>query len=170
MKTPLRDLRRRLALIVILYFFLGGASQKLVPGVDEIFPFTGWSLFSKVPSLETRYSILIRRHEGRRLDPPVSFLQAPGSMVKGNRYIARKLIQRLGQAHDRGKAEEFGELRRLLEQNYLEGKVRYELLFERYQPLEKWKTGESRETRSLGRFDTGEKGEVPDRHENQEPR
>ena len=159
MKTPLRDLRRRLLLIVILYFFLGGASQKLVPGVDEIFPFTGWSLFSKVPSLENRYSIVIRRHEGQRLDPPVSFLQAPETMVTGNRYIARKLIQRLGQAHDRGKAEELGELRKLLEQNYLRGSVRYELLFERYEPLEKWKTGQSRETRSLGRFASGETSE-----------
>ena len=158
--SPLRRLQRRLALIVILYFFLGGASQKLVPGVDEIFPFFGWSLFSKVPSQERTYSIVIRRHEGRQLDPPVAFLQAPGSIVTGNRYIARKLIQSLGRAHDRGEAEETARLRELLEHNYLQGKVRYELVFERYQPLEKWQTGGSLESRSLARFDTGEPDEV----------
>lgn len=154
--TSLRDLRRRLALIVIGYCFLGAASQKLVPGVDEIFPFFGWSLFSKVPNLEGRYWIAIDRHDGQPVDPPVSFLTAPDSMVTGNRFIARKLIQRLGRAHDKSRAEEVERLRQLLEHNYLKGRVHYELLFERYQPLEKWKTGQSREKRSLASFDTGD--------------
>lgn len=159
--TPLRRLHRRLVWIVVLYFFLGAASQKLVPGVDEIFPFSGWSLFSKVPSQERTYSIVIHRHEGRPLDPPAAFLQAPGTMVTGNRYIARKLIQRIGQAHDRGRLEEREQLRRLLEENYFPGSVRYELLFERYRPLDKWKTGASLERRSLAHFATGEPSEGP---------
>lgn len=162
--TPLRRLHRRLLLIVTAYCFLGAASQKLVPGVDEIFPFFGWSLFSKVPNLESRYSVVIDQHDGRPVDPPVSFLQAPGSIVIGNRFIARKLIQRLGRAHDKGETEEVERLRQLLEHNYLQGRVHYELLFERYQPLQKWKTGESREKRSLASFDTG------DSSEGQEPR
>ncbi len=157
--TPLRRLHRRLVLIVVLYFFLGAASQKLVPGVDEIFPFSGWSLFSKVPSQERTYSIVIHQHDGQPLDPPVAFLQAPGSIVTGNRYIARKLIQSLGRAHDRGEAEKVEHFRELLEPNYLRGEVRYELLFERYRPLEKWKSGASLEQRSLARFATGEPGE-----------
>lgn len=152
--TPLRSLRRRLALVVIAYFFLGVASQKLVPGVDEIFPFFGWSLFSKVPSLESGYSITIHRHDGRPLDPPVSFLQAPGSIVIGNRYIARKVIQRLGRAHDRGDVEGARRLRSLLERTHLRGSVRYELVFESYPPLEKWRTGQSTERRSIASFDT----------------
>ena len=154
--SPLRRLRRRLILIVIVYCFAGAASQKLVPGVDEIFPFFGWSLFSKVPNLDSRYWIVIDRHDGRQVEPPVAFLQAPESIVTGNRYIARKVIQRLGRAHDAGEAEEVERLRRLLERNYLKGRVHYELLFERYRPLEKWKTGESRERRSLASFDSGD--------------
>lgn len=152
---PLRDLRRRLAILIVAYCILGAASQKLVPGVDEIFPFSGWSLFSKVPHTETRYSVLILRHDGRPVDPPVSLLQAPGTMVTGNRYTARKLIQRLGRAHDRGEAAEVARLRALLEGTHLQGRVRYELRFERYRPLEKWRTGANDESRSLAKLRSG---------------
>lgn len=141
--------------MVIAYCILGAASQKLVPGVDEIFPFSGWSLFSKVPHLESRYSIVIDRHQEAPVDPPVSLLQAPGSMVTGNRYIARKLIQRLGRALDRGEVEEAARLRQLLEHTHLRGRLHYQLRYERYEPLEKWKTGHSRESRVLAAFDTG---------------
>ena len=130
-----------------------------MPGVDEIFPFFGWSLFSKVPNLESRYWIVIDRHDGRPVEPPVSFLQAPESIVTGNRWVARKVIQRLGRAVDDGRTEDVEGLRRLLEHNYLKGRVRYELLFERYQPLDKWKTGESRERRRLASFDSGDSNE-----------
>jgi hypothetical protein len=108
-----------------------------------------------VPNQESRYAIVLLRHSGSKLDPPVRFLQAPASMVVGNRFLARKLIQRMGRAHDRGETQEFERLREQLERNYLDGAVRYELLFERYEPLTRWKSGESTETRSLGRFDFG---------------
>ena len=153
--TPLRDLRRRLALVVIAYCLLGAASQKLVPGVDEIFPFSGWSLFSKVPDLESKYSVLIERHDGQSVEPPVSLLQAPAAMVTGNRFTARKLIQRLGRAHDRGQAAEVARLRAVLEGTHLQGSMQYQLRFERYEPLEKWRSGHNREQRELGRFEKG---------------
>lgn len=158
--TSLRRLRRRLVLILVVYFFAGAASQKLIPWVDEVFPFTGWSLFSKVPNLDSRYSILIDRHGRRALAPPVPFLQAPDSMVTGNRYLARKVIQRLGRAYDEGEREEAERLRQLLEHDYLIGTAHYELVFERYQPLEKWRTGANRERRSLASFDSGNPGEA----------
>ena len=153
--TSLRTLRRRLVLLLVVYFFAGGASQKLVPGVDEIFPFFGWSLFSKVPNDESRYWIAIDRHDDRPVEPPVSFLHAPESIVGGNRWVGRKVIQRLGRAVDKGRTEEAADLRRLLEKSYLKGRVGYELLFERYEPLEKWKTGKSQETRRLASFESG---------------
>jgi hypothetical protein len=153
--SPLHRLRRRLLLLLVVYFFAGAASQKLIPGVDEIFPLAGWSLFSKVPDLEDRYSLLIEEHQGRRLDPPVAFLQAPESMVAGNRYLGRKVVESLGRACDRGETAEVATLRRLLEHDYLRGSARYELIFERYEPLEKWKTGESRERRSVATFSSG---------------
>jgi len=139
-------------MILILYFFVGNVSQKMVPGVDEIFPFFGWSLFSQVPNLASRYSILIHEHDGRELDPPVAFLRAPDSIVAGNRYIADKVVKALGRALDRGEAAEAERQRRLLEHNYLVGRVRYELVFESFDPLERWRTGDSRERRSVGEF------------------
>jgi len=152
----LRRLRRGLALLVVVYFFAGGASQKLIPGVDEILPFYGWSLFSKVPNEDNRYVLLVRRHEGRPLEPPVPFMQAPPEIVAGNRFIGRKVIQRLGRALDDGDAERVAEHRRLLEESYLRGRVRYQVVYERYEPLAKWRTGEDLERRSLGRFRSGE--------------
>ena len=152
----LRRLRWRLAILLVVYFFAGAASQKLIPGVDEIIPFYGWSLFSKVPNDDSRFVLLIESHRGKQLEPPVSFLRAPGTMVAGNRYIGRKVIQRLGRAVERGKTARVEELRRLLEGNYLQGRVRYELVYERYDPIEKWRTGADLERRSVGRFTTGE--------------
>jgi len=152
----LRRLRRRLAILIVVYFFAGAASQKLIPGVDEIIPLYGWSLFSKVPNDDSRYVLLIHGHGANSLEPPVSFLRAPGSLVAGNRYIGRKVVQRLGRAVERGKTARVEELRRLLEGHYLRGRVRYELVFERYDPIEKWRTGADLERRSVGEFTTGE--------------
>ena len=59
----LRRQRRRLTCLIVVYFFFGAASQKLVPGVGEIFPFYGWSLFSKVPNRDSRYTVLLHAHE-----------------------------------------------------------------------------------------------------------
>lgn len=151
----LRRLRRRLALLVVVYFFAGGASQKLIPGVDEILPFYGWSLFSKVPNEDSRYVLLVRRHEGRQLEPPVPFMQAPPEIVAGNRFIGRKVIQRLGRAVEEGDEDRVAEHRRLLEESFLHGRVRYQIVFERYDPLEKWRSGAALERRSLGRFRSG---------------
>ena len=153
---PLRRWRSRLILLLVVYFFAGTASQKVVPGVDEIFPFFGWSLFSKVPDEGRHYTLLIYRQDGRKIAPPAPFLVAPESLVTGNRYTARKVIQHLGQAFDRDQGERVEELRRLLEANHLTGrKVRYELIHERYQPLEMWRTGESLERRVLTVFVKG---------------
>ncbi len=154
--APLRLLRRRLSLLILIYFFAGSASQKLIPGVDEIFPFFGWSLFSKVPNLDQRYDLLLEAQSGSSEEAAISFFHAPGSLVTGNRYIGRKVIQKLGKAHDRGEAQQVRELRALLEQNYLLGKPRYRLVFESYHPLEKWRTGENLERRQLAIFESGE--------------
>ncbi|HSS49594.1 MAG TPA: hypothetical protein VLX28_11680 [Thermoanaerobaculia bacterium] len=152
----MRWLRGRLALLVLVYFFAGAASQKLVPGVDEIIPLYGWSLFSKVPNEESRYTLLVHRQRTQVFDPPISFLHAPETIVFGNRYVGRKVIQRLGRAVERHQADKVEELRRLLEENYLSERLGYELVFERYDPIQKWKTGANLEERSLGRFRSGE--------------
>jgi len=124
--------------------------------VDEIIPFYGWSLFSKVPNDDSRYVLLIHGQGRRSLDPPVSFLRAPATLVAGNRYTGRKVIQHLGRAVERGNAARVGTLRRLLESNYLQGRVRYELVFERYDPIEKWRSGTDLERHSVGEFTSGE--------------
>ncbi|HVR96710.1 MAG TPA: hypothetical protein VMW27_08860 [Thermoanaerobaculia bacterium] len=154
--SGLRRLRRQLAILILVYCFAGAASQKLVPGVDEIIPFYGWSLFSKVPNEDSRYTLLILRHKRRKLKPPVSFMHAPDTIVTGNRYTGRKVIQRLGKAVERGDKARAADLRHLLETSYLNGRVHYELVFERYDAVQKWKTGADLEKRSLGRFTSGE--------------
>ncbi|MCB1035451.1 MAG: hypothetical protein KDD47_16630 [Acidobacteria bacterium] len=157
----LRRLHRRLLWVLVVYFFAGSASQKLIPGVDEIFPFFGWSLFSKVPAEQTTYSVTVLQQRGRVLDPPADFLAAPDSVVKGNRFIGRKVIQKLGHARERGRTEEVERLSRLLEENYFHGSVRYELALERYEPLARWRRGENLEVRSLGFFGEAEAAPAP---------
>lgn len=152
----LRRLRWQLILLVVVYFFAGAASQKLLPGIDEIIPLYGWSLFSKVPNEDSRFVLLIHRQKKRNFKPPVPFLHAPETLVTGNRYVGRKVIQRLGRAIEKGQADKVRDLRLLLEQSYLVGRVRYELVFERYDPVQKWKTGVNLESRSLGEFASGE--------------
>ncbi len=152
--SPLRRLRRRLVVVLIVYCVGGAVSQKLLPGVDEIIPFFGWSLFSRVPPVGSRYELMIHRHQGRAVAPPAAFLRAPERMVKGDRYLAHKVIAKLGAALDEGDGAEAERLRRLLERNYLAGAVEYEVVFESYDPLVKWRTGESLERRGLGRFAT----------------
>lgn len=150
----LRKLQKRLALIVIVYFFAGSASQKLMPfDIDEVFPFFGWSLFTKVPNEEVTYTLRIDEHDGVA-QPGISFLRAPGNMVVGDRYIARKVIQHLGKATFRGETEEVLRQRQLLEDTWLRGQVRYRLVREVYDPLLKWRTGENREESVLATFES----------------
>ena len=156
-RKALRCLQCRLVWLLVFYFVAGSVSQKLIPGVDEIFPFYGWSLFSKVPAEGRTYTLRIDQHSGRKVAPPVDFPKAPGTMVQGNRYIGRKLIQKLGRALDRGEQAEADRLRTLLENNYLRGELGYAIFFERYDPLEKWRSGESLEERGVARFETGKK-------------
>lgn len=150
----LRILRRRLVLIVVIYFFAGSISQKMIPGVDEIFPFFGWSLFSQVPNVDRRYEVLISAHGSRKIEPPLAYLKADSALVKGNKHIGRKLIQQLGGALERGESGEAMRLKRLLERNYLRENVRYEVVIENYDPLEKWRTGQATNVRSLGAFES----------------
>lgn len=151
---PLRKLQRRLVWVLVVYLLGGTISQKLVPGVDEIFPFFGWSLFSRIPALDSRYELVIHSHNRNRFEPAETFLLAPPRVVSGDRNIGRKLIQSLGEAREDGDAEEFERLRALLESNYLLGRVEYELVFESYDPLVKWRTGEVTERRSLATLRT----------------
>ncbi len=144
--------RRVLIALLIAYFVAGTVSQKLVPGVDEVFPFFGWSLFSRVPATETRYTVRIEVHEGRRLDPPVAYSRAPAAIVTGNPAIARKVIQRLGRAAEAGDVEEVVRLRRTLERNYLQGSVEYTLSLDHYEPLKMWTSGEAETSRLLDRY------------------
>ncbi len=141
-------------LVVVVYFFAGSISQKMIPGVDEIFPFFAWSLFSQVPNVDRRYEVLITGQGGREIEPPMAYLKADSALVTGNEHIGRKLIQQLGGALERGEASEALRLRRLLERNYLAKRVRYEVVVEDYQPLEKWRTGRPVNVRSMGVFES----------------
>ena len=130
----LRRLRWRLALLVVVYFFaLGAASQELLPDIDEIIPLYGWSLFSKVPTRTAGRRRESLRQRKRMFHPPVPFLHAPETLDTGNRYIGRKVIQWLGRAVERGEADKV-RIPATPRTELPGSRVRYELVFERYDP------------------------------------
>ncbi len=146
----LKRIRNGIVLMLAVYFVAGSISQKMLPGVDEIFPFFGWSLFSRVPNTATRYEVIVSRHNRQDVDPPEPYLKARLELVKGSRHLGRKVIQLLGTALEEGDRKRADELQRLFEGSYLAGHdVRYEVVWESYDPLEKWRTGKSLERRSI---------------------
>ena len=156
--SGLRRLRRQLVACLVAYFVLGSISQKLLPGVDEIMPFFGWSLFTRVPNVDERYEVYIEQHAGRELEPAIPYLRASPQLAPGNPHLGRKLIQRLGRAAQDGNPGEIESLRRLFEDTYLAHPVRYRVVRERYEPLEKWQRGKALEEQLLATYSTGDGG------------
>ena len=143
-------------------FFAATAAAYLVIAVagravrsDEFFPFASWSLFSKVPNEVRDYTVRIVAVNGQTLDRPVDFensreLFGPAAASHG----ARMIIQRIGEAANRADASATTRARASFESLHLREHrpVRYELVERRYDPIERWRDGKFRSTRTMGTF------------------
>lgn len=135
-----RNLRAGVTLFFIAYFG-GGLATELVPGGREVFPVFSWFLFTKTPNVRAQYGLLVREAGGRELNPPRLYEEADGFVSAPRAIAAQTLFQEIGAALKQGNESEVRRLRRLLEATYLPLPARYDLVWVRYDPMVRWKTG-----------------------------
>jgi hypothetical protein len=127
------------AIFLAALLVIGYAALPL-PG-NELFPFYSWSMFSKVPSEQNAYVVVIHEVGGKPLSPAKEFQEASGLVNSPQSVVAHQVIQKLGLAYRKGNAKEQTEVRKLFEKNYLSIGTRYELASMNYDPLTRWKSG-----------------------------
>ena len=138
---------------LIVYFVIGFLTRYIPKG--EVFPFFSWKLFDSIPNTSTEYGVLVSIYNGKSFQPPRLFKDAKGIIPQYDSIQARNIIQNMGKAHVKAQIEERERLRRLFEKNFLKLPARYQLIRMRYNPLQRWKNGES-QTQYLQIFTAGE--------------
>lgn len=135
---------RNLRAGVTLFFvacFCGGLATELIPGGREVFPVFSWFLFTKTPNVRAQFGLLVREAGGREVKPARLYEEADGFVAAPRAIAAQALIQEIGKAWKQGNESEVSRLRRLLEATYLPTPARYDLVWVRYDPIKRWKTG-----------------------------
>ncbi len=151
-----RILQRGLFWLLALYF-AAGLSMKQVVGRGEIYPVFSWALFAKVPNERTVFALRIFAYDGAPLESDFFYEEAEGIVPEPHSIAAQHAIRRLGAAATRGTKEEEAEARRLLERLYLKTDMRYEIVRVRYEPRNRWRTGE-REIELIRSYSTVDEG------------
>lgn len=152
--SSLYNLRNKLTIILIVYFIVSIGSE--IKNQKEFFPFFSWFLFSDVPNTINQYNLIVHENNGQKLNPPLPFAQTNKFTNSDELVKTRKLISKIGENYVKGNQEEVKKLRFELERRIFDQEnVQYELVSERYNPIEKWQTGRVK-TKSLTFFRTGE--------------
>jgi hypothetical protein len=144
-----RILRVWVALFLAGYFALGLATV-LLPQ-QEVFPVYSWFLFPLVPGQQTRYALQLQEAHGQRLTGPLLYQDAEGYVANPHSVTVDELVQQLGLAVERGRADDQQRLRQVLEKNHLPSPCRYELVAIMFDPLVRWRTGRY-EVRPLAQY------------------
>jgi hypothetical protein len=165
--------RTNITLVVALLVYLAlVVDRERVAGREEIYPASGWSLFSKVPNEVSDFAVRVASVRGGRLDVPV-FLEEAKQLYPAawSSHAAHNTIQTLGKAIEAGDADAVAHTRSMLERLYLNARapVTYDIVARRYDPLERFRTARPalfrfaaspksahfRETRTLATFSSG---------------
>ena len=130
-----------------LYFFAGiflgrtGPKGAYYPFIDT------WALFAVVPVNTSHYTLKIHSLDGQNFDPPRPLETMPEYSNRRNWYNIKRLVINMGKAKEAGDEALSEQYRQTLEANYMWNScVSYTLVKHRYQPLERWETGEYQET------------------------
>jgi hypothetical protein len=121
----------------------------------ETFPLFAYNLFDVVPNVRDLCVILIHEVDGRVIVPARPYAQVRERFAAPAISTSLDIVaDRLAHAVASGSPNAV-DLRRIVEDNWLRapGRVRYELVLERMDPLEFRRTGRIREIRSLGMFE-----------------
>ncbi|PZD74015.1 hypothetical protein C1752_01762 [Acaryochloris thomasi RCC1774] len=98
--------------------------------------------------------MIVYEHNGKGIHPPVTFNKAPDSIAPSRDINAVVVIQKMGKSYLKDDSAGFERFQNLFEKNYLKGEVKYELISETYNPVDKYKSGESK-VRHLDYFVSG---------------
>lgn len=102
----------------------------------QVFPFSEWDLFSRIPNISYVYEIRVKKYNDKILPVPKNLSELEPSLSPGETHILFFLTQFFGQSLTAGKQEGEKEYRRLLEVNHLYNVDEYELVLLTYNPLE----------------------------------
>ena len=150
----LRSLYRSILALLVGYAVLSTVGSFAIGGPrthpsKELFPFFTWSLFSWVPDTRHLYVVEVMRIDGNALLPPKDLREI--AAFDGESTLAYKATQELGRSRGRNES-----LRQTFEARYLKNRdVEYRLVRKTYNPLERWRSGEARETEVIAEFASG---------------
>jgi hypothetical protein len=129
-------------LCLAAYFLVGYARIRTTDWV----PFSSWALFVFVPNEPVAYGVKLRAAGDRVFDPPLDFRQADGIVAAPHDIVSAFLIDKLGFALEKGDSASVEGYRALLEANALGKTTRWDLVRLKYDPVDRWKTGNAAES------------------------
>ena len=118
-----------------------------------------WNLYSGVPArIQSDFSVLVHSIGGQEIMPAPYLDDTPGlvfgRLIDYNHSLVHD-VMRLGQAIDAGQKDAVRKEREKLEANFLKDQIVYELVHIRFNPIDRWKTGQLISTESLATFTSG---------------
>jgi len=128
------------ALFLAGYFVIGFASYGL-PN-KELFPIFSWLLFAATPGERTAYALRIHSAAGTDFEEPVPHTEALFLMLNATGVSAHNQIQRFGEVFESGDPAAIRDQRAIVEGMFSTQPVRYELVRQVFDPVERWKDHE----------------------------
>ncbi len=148
--------RRFIIFLWVGYAVLAVGSKSYLKATDdpavEVFPFFTWSLFSKVQDPREEFAIEVEMLDGQQFAPPVDVLElaVPRGLFRETPIAVHKSIQALAQSNGDGRRLAF-------EGNYLGGHaISYRIVLYRFDPMDRWRTGNRGSPKILGHYQTKE--------------
>ena len=134
---------KKFILAFFILYFVGGLATEVFPAWQDksMIPFYSWFLFDRVPNDRSTSALRILEYRGTIVEPPLLFQEAKGVVKEPRSPKARELISKMTKSIRKNQKEETGHLRESLEQSFLPGCLRYEIVMIKYDPIERWKTG-----------------------------
>lgn len=140
-----------MAMAFCLYTVIGGYGASF--RFPEVFPFFNWALFSFPPRLYDEWTVRVLELNGQPLQPPRMFGQVP-ALQAGVDTGTRKQVREWGKRVQAGDAEGAARQRALFENLFIgQQQVRYQLVVEHADPIERWRDGSVQATEVLGEFE-----------------
>lgn len=131
-------------------YLVAGFMAAAAPGF-EVFPFFCWFLFPVTPNVEERYELTVERLGDQTWTEPVSY-QSLDLVEDPHAMDLWFSTQALGDAIQANDLKRVSEIRRRLEANFLPAPSRYGVDRVRFDPLERYRTGEVRQRQRLATF------------------